>query len=215
MKKLKWFTLVEILIVIVIIGILIWALVPRMQSAQWRARDVARKNDLSQLQSAIVTSYSDRWEWPQTDSGCELTSSTTTGYWCEIASTNDLWSALVAAWLNWVPTDPIKGNAVRFKTGSADYELDGGYWYIIAMKNWVKRAWFVLLAHTEVEWWSNWVECGGANTMANGYLSDTDDLKDVVPCSKLTSTGAGWCQVNTWNECFYENTTQLRYMLVY
>jgi hypothetical protein len=31
-----------------------------MQSAQSRARDVARKNDLSQIQTAIVTSQQDK-----------------------------------------------------------------------------------------------------------------------------------------------------------
>ena len=67
MKKntIKAFTLVEMLIVIVIIGILIASLMPRMQSAQWRARDVARKNDLSQIQTAIITSQTDKWEWPK------------------------------------------------------------------------------------------------------------------------------------------------------
>jgi prepilin-type N-terminal cleavage/methylation domain-containing protein len=61
----KAFTLVEMLIVIVIIGILIASLMPRMQTAQGRARDVARKNDLSQIQTAIITSQSDRGERPQ------------------------------------------------------------------------------------------------------------------------------------------------------
>ena len=58
MKKntIKAFTLTEMLIVIVIIGILIYALMPRMQAAQGRARDVSRKTALSQVQSAIVTS---------------------------------------------------------------------------------------------------------------------------------------------------------------
>ncbi|MBR4633859.1 hypothetical protein IKO50_02640 [bacterium] len=37
-------------------GIMTAALMPRMQSAQNRARDVSRKVDLSQIQSAIVTS---------------------------------------------------------------------------------------------------------------------------------------------------------------
>ena len=66
MKKntIKAFTLVEMLIVIVIIGILIASLMPRMQTAQGRARDVARKNDLSQIQTAIITSQSDRGSWP-------------------------------------------------------------------------------------------------------------------------------------------------------
>jgi prepilin-type N-terminal cleavage/methylation domain-containing protein len=62
MKKntIKAFTLVEMLIVIVIIGILIAALMPRMQSAQGRARDVARKNALAQIQTAIITSQQDK-----------------------------------------------------------------------------------------------------------------------------------------------------------
>ena len=70
MKKntLKAFTLVEMLIVIVIIGILIAALLPRMQSAQGRARDVSRKTALSQIQSAIVTYQTDHGDWPQKES---------------------------------------------------------------------------------------------------------------------------------------------------
>jgi type II secretory pathway pseudopilin PulG len=43
---------------------LIASLMPRMQTAQGRARDVARKNDLSQIQTAIITSQSDRGSWP-------------------------------------------------------------------------------------------------------------------------------------------------------
>lgn len=42
----KTFTLIEMLIVIVIIGILAAALVPRLQSVQSRARDTKRKADL-------------------------------------------------------------------------------------------------------------------------------------------------------------------------
>ncbi|MBQ9554473.1 type II secretion system protein [bacterium] len=45
----KAFTLVEMLIVVVIIGILSSALLPRLQGAQSAARDAARKSDLSQL----------------------------------------------------------------------------------------------------------------------------------------------------------------------
>lgn len=216
MRKLKWFTLVEILIVIVIIGILIWALVPRMQSAQWRARDVARKNDLSQIQSAIVTSYTDKWEWP--NSGSWAT------WWMSV---DKISSKLIAAWLNWVPHDPIKTNTVRLWSAAGTNMSGWEYAYMVWRKNWIDWAWFVLMAHTEVEWWSNWVYCSGgkntdaagnaaSNTSVKGWLiTSTDDLKDVVACTKLELSTDKKCEVNTWSTCYYTDTTELRYILVY
>ena len=53
--KKKGFTLIEMLIVIVIIGILAAALIPRLSSARGRANDVARKADLAQVASALVS----------------------------------------------------------------------------------------------------------------------------------------------------------------
>ena len=49
----KTFTLIEMLIVIVIIGILAAALIPRLQSVQERARDTRRKTDISAIYNAL------------------------------------------------------------------------------------------------------------------------------------------------------------------
>ena len=49
----KTFTLIEMLIVVVIIGILAAALIPRLQGVQGRARDVQRKTGLSQIGQAM------------------------------------------------------------------------------------------------------------------------------------------------------------------
>lgn len=57
-KKL-WFTLIEMLIVIVIIWILAAYLIPRITWAQWKARDVARKADVNQVVSAIFSAQLD------------------------------------------------------------------------------------------------------------------------------------------------------------
>jgi prepilin-type N-terminal cleavage/methylation domain-containing protein len=201
MKKLKWFTLVEILIVIVIIGILIWALVPRMQSAQWRARDVARKNDLAQLQAAIVTSQQDKWEWPMLDSG-------EAWVWLNDA---DLSSLLIRAGLNAVPKDPLTSNTVSWLWTTA-YQ-PGEYAYMLATKNWTRQWWFVLMAKTETEWWSNYVICSGG-----GITSTQDIAKDIFVCTRVDeAVGDQTCHWASESDstCVYEEVDQLRYILTY
>lgn len=52
-KTKKSFTLIEFLVVMVIIGILVTALVPKLNQVYSRARDMQRKADIKQIASAI------------------------------------------------------------------------------------------------------------------------------------------------------------------
>lgn len=60
----KAFTLIEMLIVIVIIGILATALIPRLQSVQARARDTKRKTDLRNIYNANEIYFIDNGAYP-------------------------------------------------------------------------------------------------------------------------------------------------------
>lgn len=204
MKKntIKAFTLVEMLIVIVIIGILIAALMPRMQSAQWRARDVARKNDLAQIATAMVTSQQDKWEWPGLSS--EEFDPTE---WISVSSVSDL---LLAAGLSSVPWDPLSSQTVSWL-----WEATSDAWqylYMVTTRNGSTNWWFILMAKTEIEWGSNYVVCD------DGIAAGTD-LKTIHPCTKISKGEA--CSAGTteeWateSECTYTEEWQLRYIYMY
>ena len=203
-KLLKWFTLVEILIVIVIIGILIWALVPRMSAAQWRARDVARKNDLAQLQSAIVTSQQDKWRWPWMTSATEWNAKS----WIAIATISGL---LQTAWMNSIPKDPLWSNIVEGLWTSSI--TAGEYWYMVSTRNGTENAWFVLMSKTEVEWGSNRVVCKNATTVNSWKIAPNEDLWKLHLCTSMEKVST-WCQSNTAN-CTYNEDWELRYILLY
>jgi prepilin-type N-terminal cleavage/methylation domain-containing protein len=98
MKKLKSFTLIELLIVITIIGILAVALVPRISQGPARARDVQRKADLQQVATAMELYYADHGEYP--NSGVP-------SYNC--IGESDWIDSAIGDYME-VPTDPNSGN---------------------------------------------------------------------------------------------------------
>ena len=203
MKKntIKAFTLVEMLIVIVIIGILIASLMPRMQSAQGRARDVARKNDLAQIQTAIIASQTDKWKWPQLNSGA------TEG----MAIGSGIEQDLINAGMSSMPRDPNGSNYFDWLWDLTTWQSVWSYGYMVATRNGISNWWFVLMAKTETEWWSNWVTCSAGTWW---HIEKTDDLKNIQTCTKLDYQKGGTCQNSGWN-CVYTATEELRYILLY
>lgn len=64
LKKESGFTLLELLIVIVIIGILAVLIVPNLTSGPARARDSQRKSDMRNVKTALETYFNDNNQYP-------------------------------------------------------------------------------------------------------------------------------------------------------
>jgi len=97
LKNQKGFTLLEILVVTVIIGILASFTTANLMGGVPRARDTQRKNDLKQLQTALQLYYADNNQYPPSDS-CQWSSQT-------------CWQTLLgedtARYINPMPKDPL------------------------------------------------------------------------------------------------------------
>lgn len=109
MKK-KWFTLIEMLIVIVIIGTLAWALVPRVWHARWKANDAVRQSYAYWVSSAIVQYQIDNNGYPIIDDDVKLND-------CNCATLkNALWNKLIKYWYNEnsLPKDPVAWSSFNF-----------------------------------------------------------------------------------------------------
>ncbi len=104
------FTLIEMLIVIVIIGVLAAALVPRLTSLQGRARDTKRKADFTTILNANEIFFIDNTRYA---------SHGWVGYLVSTAS--QPWIPELSGVLATIPTDPINDNAYYRYTYASVY----------------------------------------------------------------------------------------------
>lgn len=95
LRKQGGFTLLELLIVIVIIGILAVLIVPNLISGPQRARDSQRKSDLRNIKTALETYYNDNNTYPDASG------------WEADLETN-------GAYIKDVPVDPRSNNAYNY-----------------------------------------------------------------------------------------------------
>lgn len=69
--KQRGFTLIEIMVVVVIIGILVAAVAPKILSRPEQARIAKAKLDITSLENAFEMYKADNYQYPSTDQGIE------------------------------------------------------------------------------------------------------------------------------------------------
>lgn len=127
----KGFTLVELLIVVIVIGILAAITVVAYQGMQIRARNAQRVQDVKVIAKAIELYYIDNGTFPNSicnlGAGCRIN-----GSWNSTsdASWSNLESQLVPTYMSKLPQDPLAStanNAGIFGGYNYDYIRSGGW----------------------------------------------------------------------------------------
>ena len=221
MQRKRAFTLVEMLVVIVIVAILLFALLPRFRWYLAKTRDLRRQTDLRNIKLAIEMYKNDHWTIPRLD----LNNG-------EMRAILD-YSKFLSEYISPIPNEPLSKHQMKIypcfysKTSWCDGRLatDGpntfGKWVYLYKTTHNNEKYYnvaMLIAKTETEEKSNYVFGARPNGTVfwrwwwiNGTLRADENISTFLLCNTLE-------RVSPWEEqgppnCKYSSESQLYYVL--
>ncbi len=165
----RGFTLIELMIVIVIIGILTVSLLPQITGGRQRAEDTARINDLNQIVNALEIYLGDTGVYPGT-------AGTAVCMKAEDVNYQEFSSILEGNFKNGVPTPPQPDTIDIDNDGVV--ECEGGYVYLPVLHKGQNPGAYGLVANVAIP--------TKGNTLAGFNYSDQTTLDDLLAASNAT-----------------------------
>ena len=180
------------LIVVVIIGILAAAILPRLQGVQAAARDTARETALRDVAMALEMYAGATGKYPSTGANLDVA---------------HLSGALVTEreYLKEMPLDPKKNSSFGFAGKTL---AEGNLGYLLIKKNNQANQAFVLASIAET-----YDKANATQTMVEGLTADKD-FNSIKPCKTVKKVS--WTAASDWNggECTVTDPSQLRYVVI-
>ena len=204
------------LIVVVIIGILAAALIPRLQTVQARARDTKRKADVTQIGSSLAVYGSDNGSFVALSG---LSNSSNSGLRTFlVANANYLTEMPIdlnqSSWYLWTVGSGLAGTATTINWGF--------YGFTTLNRNSLQAAAVIVVARTETDGsLSNWVTFSGSTTAGTWLTAHSWAVikyydADAYERNCVTVSYSWATQVIPASPCFANrNSPDLRYIYIY
>ena len=133
----KGFTLIELMIVIVILGVLMGTILPRLTGAQARARDTGRIADMNTISQALETYFDDNGIYPGTQGTMECLEVGKTSY------------EAIKVYLKGEAVPTPSASQVNGTSATATENCTGSYAYIPLANKGINANGYVLISDVE------------------------------------------------------------------